>query len=292
MPQVQAGICAKAVAMLVVVSFLFGHNAMGQQDAKRQQDAKARKDAKAQAIVRPASLRFDKASAGDAPDFQKHVVPLLGRLGCNSAKCHGSFQGQGGLRLSLFGFDFDGDHAALIAEAESEEGRRLSEQVPSNSLILQKPTLQLDHEGGKRIEPGSWEHHLLLRWIVGGAKPASRAKILSRLETRPQEIVFGKKGETAQLKVIAVWEDGSREDVTCLCRFRVNDDAVASVDRDGRAASIGRGDTHVVAFYDNGVAAVPVMRPVSDVVPGAGAAKRAANHGDPIDRFVGAKLAK
>ena len=39
------------------------------------------------------------------PGFQKHVVPLLGKLGCSSAKCHGSFQGQGGFRLSLFGFD-------------------------------------------------------------------------------------------------------------------------------------------------------------------------------------------
>ena len=35
------------------------------------------------------------------PDFQKHVVPLLGKLGCSSAKCHGSFQGQGGFRLSF-----------------------------------------------------------------------------------------------------------------------------------------------------------------------------------------------
>ena len=53
--------------------------------------------------------------AADAPDFQRHVVPLLGRLGCNGRSCHGSFQGQGGFRLSLFGYDFQADHDALAA---------------------------------------------------------------------------------------------------------------------------------------------------------------------------------
>jgi hypothetical protein len=34
------------------------------------------------------------------------VGPLLGRLGCNGRACHGSFQGQGGFQLSLFGYDY------------------------------------------------------------------------------------------------------------------------------------------------------------------------------------------
>ena len=71
--------------------------------------------------VRPVSERFAAPDVREVPDFQKHVIPLLGRLGCNSAKCHGSFQGQGGFRLSLFGFDFASDHAALTAEATSED---------------------------------------------------------------------------------------------------------------------------------------------------------------------------
>jgi len=38
-------------------------------------------------------------------DFERHVAPLLGRLGCNSAACHGAFGGgRGGLQLSLFGY--------------------------------------------------------------------------------------------------------------------------------------------------------------------------------------------
>ena len=57
-------------------------------------------------VLHPASERFAERESVAVPDFQRHVVPLLGRLGCNAAKCHGSFQGQGGFRLSLFGFDF------------------------------------------------------------------------------------------------------------------------------------------------------------------------------------------
>ena len=66
-------------------------------------------------------LHFTQPDSSSVPDFQKHVVPLIGKLGCSSAKCHGSFQGAGDFRLSLFGFDFQKDHAALLGEASSED---------------------------------------------------------------------------------------------------------------------------------------------------------------------------
>src|SRR5688572_4889629 len=52
----------------------------------------------------------------ETPNFQRHVVALLGRLGCNGRNCHGSFQGQGGFRLSMFGYDFDTDHESLLGD--------------------------------------------------------------------------------------------------------------------------------------------------------------------------------
>src|SRR5262245_60961398 len=51
-----------------------------------------------------------QAATDEVPDFRRHIVPLVGRLGCNGRACHGSFQGQGGFRLSLFGYDFKSDH--------------------------------------------------------------------------------------------------------------------------------------------------------------------------------------
>ena len=70
-------------------------------------------------ILPQVSLRFKSPSVKEVPDFQRHVLPLLGRLGCNGRACHGSFQGQGGFRLSLFGYDFAADHAALTGGERS-----------------------------------------------------------------------------------------------------------------------------------------------------------------------------
>ena len=56
----------------------------------------------------------DSDSTAESPDFRRHVVPLMGRLGCNGRACHGSFQGQGDFRLSLFGYDFKADHENLL----------------------------------------------------------------------------------------------------------------------------------------------------------------------------------
>ncbi len=73
----------------------------------------------AETVVPPISERFQNvASEGpypESPNFQRHVVALLGRLGCNGRSCHGSFQGRGGFRLSMFGYDFLDDHRALLA---------------------------------------------------------------------------------------------------------------------------------------------------------------------------------
>src|SRR5437588_4081976 len=103
--------------------------------------------ARAADLVRPASERFAVEDAKEVPDFQRHILPLMGRLGCNTRSCHGSFQGQGGFRLSLFGYDFKMDHDALM-KAGSE---RVVVDNPEASKILQKATLTIPHKGGKRL---------------------------------------------------------------------------------------------------------------------------------------------
>ncbi|TWT72976.1 DUF1549 and DUF1553 domain-containing protein [Allorhodopirellula solitaria] len=229
--------------------------------------------------------RFADPEATGAPDFQKHVMPLLGRLGCNGRACHGSFQGQGGFPLSLFGYDFRADHAALLAE---DAGRVDTDDV-DESLILVKPTDADMHEGGERFEVGSWQYHALRRWIATGAKSAGdRLHVLERLEISPSEILFDASEQDQQLEVVAHWDDGSREDVTALCRFSTNDDAVAAVDENGRVRSGLAGDTHVVVAYDRAVVPVSVIRPVqtdSTVM-----APRPSDH--PIDRLIADKHSK
>ena len=218
-------------------------------------------------IVPPIDERFaaELTAAAEQPDFRRHVVPLLGRLGCNGRACHGSFQGQGGFMLSLFGYDFKADHANLMGGDEP----RTNLAEPAKSLILAKPLEEVDHDGGKRLDRGSWQHRVLLEWISQGAEPAAvAAASFERLELEPQEILATKPGDSWQLKAVAVWSDGTREDVTPLCRFQSNDDQVATIDETGLVTAAGPGDTHVVTFYDNGVVPVPVLFPVSTLASG------------------------
>ena len=213
-------------------------------------------------VIPPADQRF-AAETTETPDFQRHVLPLLGRLGCNGRACHGSFQGQGGFRLSLFGYDFKSDHEALTAG----DAPRVDAKNPLASLILQKPTMAIDHEGGERFKKGGWEYRLLKRWIEGGTPGYTSSGVeLVSIELEPKEIVFDAPGKTQQLTIIANWSDGVKEDVTSLSRFRSNDESIAAVNLEGLVTSAGKGDTHVVAFYDNGTASVPVILPVTDLL--------------------------
>jgi hypothetical protein len=215
-------------------------------------------------VLAPISERFSSAESTEAPSFQRHIVNLFGRLGCNGRACHGSFQGRGGFQLSLFGYDFTKDHAALF----DKESPRVDLLDPEESLLIVKPSDELLHEGGQRFKKGSWQYHALLRWVQSGAKVAAHPEALQRLEIIPAEIWFQKQGEQIQLKAVAVWEDGSKEDVTPLCRFKSNNTQVATIDEDGLVIAKESGDTHVVVSYDKGVVAVPVIRPVSDLARG------------------------
>ena len=103
---------------------------------------------------------------GGRVDFERQIQGLLGKLGCNAGSCHGSFQGKGGLYLSLFGYSAEKDFYSLTHDAQ---GRRINSNDPDQSLMLLKPTAQVSHGGGKRLEKNSPEYQLLRRWIADGA---------------------------------------------------------------------------------------------------------------------------
>src|SRR5262245_27662083 len=77
----------------------------------------------------PGAVPAKGKDGGQHPEalFRREMVPVLTKVGCNSGACHGSFQGRGGFRLSLLGFDPVADYDALVHEAL---GRRVSPAVP------------------------------------------------------------------------------------------------------------------------------------------------------------------
>ena len=206
-------------------------------------------------VLGPADQRYAKVTT-ESPDFQRHVSPLLGKLGCNGRACHGSFQGRGGFQLSLFGYDFNADHEQLMDRIDPDD--------PGESLMLLKPLMIEQHEGGRRFKKNSWQHNLLQKWVADGAKSVSKeAATLAELRVTPEEILFREDGQKQQLKVVAVWTDGAEEDVTPLCRFKTNDDQVADITKDGMVMAGTPGDSHVVVSYDRAVVPIPVIRPVT-----------------------------
>ncbi|MGI9497702.1 MAG: DUF1549 and DUF1553 domain-containing protein [Mariniblastus sp.] len=208
--------------------------------------------------IESVDVRFKESGIDELPDFQKHVAPLLGRLGCNGRACHGSFQGQGGFQLSLFGYDFQSDHEAL-----REEGtERVNLKNPAESLILTKPTDEDEHEGGLRYDKDSWQYNLLQSWIAGGGTNPDSIHQLDRLVIEPSELIFNSPSEKFELKAIAHWKDGTVEDVTPLCRFHSNNDSIAKITESGIVSTNSlSGDTHVVVSYDKAVVPVPAIHP-------------------------------
>ncbi len=226
--------------------------------------------AHAEVPLAPLETRFQPNADGisettEVPDFQKHVSPLLGRMGCNGRACHGSFQGQGGFTLSLFGYDFDADSKALL----DKEAGRVDAKNPLASKILTKPVDADMHEGGQRFKKDGWEYWVLRKWIEAGAprtNPTQKGVIqkLARLEISPLEIQFLAKDQAKSIHAIAIWEDGTQEDVTSLCRFSSNDTSIAKIDEKGVVVAGEIGDTHVVVSYDNAVVPVSVLRPIGE----------------------------
>ena len=106
------------------------------------------------------------------------------------------------------------------------------------------------------------------KWVAGGAEfDETNISKLIEVEITPTEIQFSKPNQTVQMKVIAVWDDGTREDVTPLVRYYTNDNLIADIDENGLVTSgESKGDTHVVISYDKAVVPVPVLRPLTNLV--------------------------
>ncbi|MAP07911.1 MAG: hypothetical protein CMM00_03460, partial [Rhodopirellula sp.] len=253
----------QAICGSVLIFAVIANASWAESPAPSTASATSRSD---QNVAEPLSIRMSDGTSEEIPNFQRHVTPLLGRLGCNGRACHGSFQGRGDFQLSLFGYDFRADHAALL---DPNTGRVDTEDV-AESLILAKPTDADMHEGGKRLDEGSWQYNTLRNWIAAGAKfDKQKVDELDRLEIQPSEIQFQDESQTVTLTAIAHWADGTSEDVTDLCRFTTNDDAIAAIDENGLVSSGEPGDTHVVIAYDRAVVPVPVIRRVvaTDSIP-------------------------
>ena len=178
--------------------------------------------------------------------FLKDVAPILDKHGCSAGMCHGKFGGQGGLNLSLLTLNPESDYAPIVHHSR---GRRINLIEPEQSLFFLKPTGQIVHEGGLRFDPSSDEALTILRWIEAGAPFSEDEPRLRKLEIEPSTFVLSDVGETAQLKVLAYFSDGSVEDVTEKAVYESKDTPVAEVSATGEVTSVRWGGTAVIARF-------------------------------------------
>ena len=178
-------------------------------------------------------------------DFERHIVGLLGKLGCNAGSCHGSFQGKGGLFLSLFSYAPEKDYKSLVRDAF---GRRVNITEPDQSLILLKATGVVSHGGGLRLSRGSPEYEAIRSWIADGAQWQLGTGRIRKLSLSPPSSRL-QAGRVEKLRVVAEFEDGAIEDVTRLTEFKVQDDSVLAVGSEGIVSARQPGDSSVIANY-------------------------------------------
>jgi Protein of unknown function (DUF1553)/Protein of unknown function (DUF1549) len=206
----------------------------------------------AAAVDLPGGARLEQV------DFERHVAPLLTKLGCNAAACHGSSRGKGGLKLSLFGGSSEDDHRAFT---HGTKRRRVDPEDPAGSLLLLKASGQVGHGGGMRFEPDSWEYEVFRRWIAAGAKRLPGRGAVLRLTARPGELVAPLSGTPHRIRVTATFLDGSREEVTAFCACRVRDEAVVAVSAGGLVRGVEPGSTAVTFSYGSYHIGVDVLVP-------------------------------
>lgn len=184
------------------------------------------------------------AHAGDVL-YRRDVMAVISKTGCNLGGCHGNGQGKGGFKISLRGQDPDLDWVALVRD---QGGRRVNLLEPERSLILQKATGQLAHEGGQRFAVGSPEYEIVRGWLAEGAPDSGADLRLTKLDVTPTSKVLVEPEDSVQIAATATFSDGTSRDVSRLAVYDPNNQG-AKVSIDGRVTREKFGETTVLVRY-------------------------------------------
>ena len=240
-------------------------------------------------VVIVGSLLAGSSSAiGGEPSsfhFENQIEPIFARHGCNSSGCHGKAEGQGGFKLSVFGYDPKADFDAVVKDAR---GRRVMPASAEESLLLRKASGRVPHGGGTRLKPDHKDYATLRSWIVAGMMVGDpNAPKLMSIRIEPTERVMEMRSELP-LRVFATYADGREAEVTDHARYQSNSESLAVVSASGVVSTQeSPGEVAVMAAYLGEMAVFRAMVPR----PGTVAASTLPQFNF-IDQFIDEKLAK
>ena len=215
--------------------------------------------------------------------FEKDIVPIMTRSGCNTGSCHGAARGKDGFMISLFGYDPAGDYKRITREIGM---RRINLAVPEDSLFLTKATGKVVHTGGKLFEEDSVYYSMILEWLKAGA-PADPTPppSVEKLDVYPPQVVIEGEGSQQRYVAVATYTDGTTRDVTNLSAFMTNNETSAAIDKDGLVTAGARGEAFIMARFETkteGRQALVLPKNLKYEAP--------AIEGNYIDELVGKKL--
>ena len=222
------------------------------------------------------------ARAADSA-FERDVLPVLTRAGCNLGACHGNLNGKGGFKLSLKGEDPDTDYRALTRDVLA---RRTDVLRPDESLILKKATGQVPHEGGARFATNSHEYAILREWVKRGAPRGTSGSVLTKLVVTPASKILVEPADRFAVRAVAHFADGSTRDVTPLMATEFTTVGVAKITPGGEVVREQTGETVLLVRYASEVSPVRVVFLPDRPVPEAGDLKP----NNRIDELVFAQL--
>ena len=180
--------------------------------------------------------------------FEKDIVPILTRSGCNTGSCHGSARGKDGFMISLFGYDPAGDYNRITREIGF---RRINLAIPENSLFLTKSTGEVAHTGGKLFGKDSYYYKTILEWLEAGApKDATPPPAVAKLEIYPPQAVIEGTGSNQRYIAVAEYTDGNTRDVTNLSAWMSNNETSAAIDKMGSVQAGARGEAFILARFE------------------------------------------
>ncbi len=193
-------------------------------------------------------VNITSATVDPPISFRQDVMPVFMKSSCNNGSCHGAARGKDGFRLSLFGFDPEGDHFRLTREFP---GRRINLALPEESLLIEKSVGKVPHTGGKRFDVGDERYNTLVRWLKEGAPndPGEVPAVVS-VELYPRAAVMDGEGETQRLTVRAKYADGTDRDVTSLAFFSTNNETSAAISQEGIVTAHERGEAFIMARFE------------------------------------------
>ncbi len=180
--------------------------------------------------------------------FKNDVMPVFAKTGCNSGSCHGAARGKDGFRLSLYGFDPQGDYHRLTREML---GRRINLATPAECMLIAKPTEAVPHTGGALFKPESQYYETLMEWLKNGAQnDPGEVPAVTGIEVYPKSGLLDGAEEQQQLAVVAKYSDGTDRDVTSLSYFSTNNENAVNVSQTGVVTAKNRGESFVMARFD------------------------------------------